>query len=102
MSRLVLTVELAATLAVTAYVLIASVQYDGAPAVSAAALAADVALSFAAFVVALVLYAAVRACHVSQLARRAWLRTLERYRIRRAVRERRRRHRARARIGATR
>lgn len=90
-------VWLAAALMGAAYTLITTAQNPEHPEVNGLALAVAMLAVFAAFVVALAVYVAAQACHVPQLARRAWLRTLERRRIRRAVRERRARHRARAR-----
>lgn len=85
-----------------AYALVAMAQNPDHPEISGPALAAAALLVYAVFVVTLALWVAAQACHVPQLARRTWLRALERYRIRRAVRERRRRHRARAQIGGVR
>lgn len=102
MSRLAFTVELAATLAVTAYVLVASIQNPDHPAVTAAELAADVALAFAAFVVALALYVAARLGFPRAL--RWWRRRAVRRAVRRLARDRARRMQRRhaARIGGAR
>jgi len=102
MSRLVFTVEVAATLAVTAYVLVASIQFDGSPAVSAAGLAAAVALAFAAFVVGLALYVAARLGFPRLLL--WWRRRTVRRAVRRLARARARRMQRRhaARIGGVR
>jgi ABC-type transport system involved in cytochrome c biogenesis permease subunit len=54
------TIELAAALAATIYILVATVQDPGHPAVSPAALGAYLALAFGAFVVGLALYATTR------------------------------------------
>lgn len=88
MSRLSSTGQLlliAATLAVAAYVLIACAQNPDHPAVTATALATDVLLSFAAFVVALVLYVAARAVTPLLLARWRHWRAVRR-RVRRRAR----------------
>lgn len=83
------TVTVAALLAVTAYVLIASVQNTDHPAVSAAALAAYVTLAFAAFLVALALYVAVQLG--IPRARLCWRRRAGRRAVRRMARDRARR-----------
>lgn len=102
MSRLVFTVELAAMLAVTAFVLIASVQNPDHPAISAAALLTDVTLAFAAFVVALALYVTARLGFPWMLLR--WRRRAVRRAVRRMARDRARRMQRRhaARIGGVR
>ncbi len=102
MSRLVSTVEVAATLAITAYVLVASIQTPDHPAVTAAELAAAVALAFAAFVVGLVLYVAAR--FGFPRLRFWWRRRTVRRAVRRLARARARRMRRRhaARIGGVR
>lgn len=102
MSRLVLTVELAVTLAITAYVLIATVQTPDHPAVSAAALGAYVALAFAVFVAGLALYVAARLGFPQVL--RWWRRRAVRRAVRRLARARARRMRRRhaAQIGGVR
>ncbi len=102
MSRLVFTVEVAATLAITAYVLVASIQVDGSPAVSAAGLAVVVALAFTAFVVGLALYVAARLGFPR--LRFWWRRRAVRRAVRRLARARARRMRRRhaARIGGVR
>lgn len=79
------TVELAAAAAATAYVLIASLQTPGTPAVRPGTLAAAVAVGFGAFVMGLALYVAADLWAAPRLAR--W----RRRRTRRPTRHRARR-----------
>lgn len=110
MNRLVFTVELAAATAATIYILVGMVQVPDHPALTADQIAAVALLPFAAFMVLLALYVAVRLGGPRVLRRwRQWrsARRSVRHRARRRallMRRHRRplRHRAAARIGGVR